>query len=134
MDLQRSESSTSRWPLRRPRLRLRPRRIFSRRIFTKTGKWLLVLALVSSVMFTGDVLRLNEAERAASPHLYSLVQWEFSNFLDKWVHRAVSVLPWNSESDAEKAEQVEDFFALTTARVAVAQALADGNRQPPRAL
>ena len=121
MDLRRSESSTSRWPLRRPRFRLHPRRLLSR-----GGKWLLVLILFASITFTTDVLRLNEAERAASPHLYSLVQWEFSNFLDKWVHRAVSVFHWNSESDAEKAKQVEDYFALTSARVAVAQALADG--------
>jgi hypothetical protein len=124
MDLQRSESSTSRWPLKRPRLTLRPRRLFA-----KASMWLLVLVLVASVIFTADVLRLNEAERAASPHLYSLVQWEFSNFLDKWLHRAVSVFPWNSESDAEKAEQIEDYFALTSARVAVAQALADGTAE-----
>jgi hypothetical protein len=121
MDLQRSESSTSSWPLKRPRLKLRPGRLFA-----KASKWLLVLALVASIALTSDVLRLNQAERAASPHLYSLVQWEFSNFLDKWVHRAVSVFPWNSESEAEKAKQVDDFFALTIARVAVAQALADG--------
>jgi hypothetical protein len=126
MVFQRSESRTTRWPFRLPRFR-RPRfRLLAPRVLARVGRWLLVLVLVASVIFTTDVLRQNAAERAASPHLYSLVQWEFSNFLDKWVHRAVSVFPWNSESDAEKAEQVDDYFALTSARVAVAQALADG--------
>ena len=78
-------------------------------------------------MFTADVLRLNVAERAASPHLYSLVQWELSNFLDKWVHRTVSVFPWASDSEAERVQKVEDYFAMTAARVTIADELASGD-------
>ena len=104
--------------------RLRPR-LRPGRLLSKGAKALLVLLLFSSILFTADVLRLNVAERAATPHLYSLVQWELSNFLDKWVHRAVSVFPWASDSEAERAQKVEDYFALTAARVAVADELAN---------
>ena len=33
---------------------------------------------------------------AAAPHRLSLLQWEVSHFLDKWLHRAVQAIPWNN--------------------------------------
>ena len=79
-----------------------------------------VLLLAACLGFTSDGLRLNAAERAASPHLHSLVRWEARNFMDKWVHRAASVLPWNWVSASERAEMVGDYFALSAARSEIA--------------
>ena len=130
MVFQGTDSSTRSWlqlGWRLARLRLGRPRLRVRRLISKGAKALLVLVLFSSILFPADVLRLNVAERAASPHLYSLVQWELSNFLDKWVHRAVSVFPWASDSEAARAQKVEDYFALTAARVAIADELANGD-------
>ena len=95
------------------------------RVLSTGAKTALVLALVASLIFTSDGLNLNPAQRAASPHLYSLVQWEVANFLDKWLHRASSVLPWNSISSAERAEIISDYFALSAARTEIAERLED---------
>ncbi len=83
----------------------------------------LALALVASLIFTSDGLNLNPAQRAASPHLYSLVQWEAANFLDKWLHRVSSVLPWNSISPSERDEMISDYFALSAARAEIEERL-----------
>lgn len=83
----------------------------------------LALVLVASLIFTSDGLNLNPAQRAASPHLYSLVQWEAANFLDKWLHRVSSVLPWNSISPSERDEMISDYFALSAARAEIEERL-----------
>ena len=61
---------------------------------------------------SGDGLHLNPAQRAATPFLYDIVGWHAGNFLDKWVHRALEVLPWNSTSDEEQLAQVREYFEL----------------------
>ena len=93
------------------------------RVLSAGARTALALALVASLIFTSDGLNLNPAQQAASPHLYSLVQWEAGNFLDKWLHRASSVLPWNSISSAEREEMISDYFALSAARTEVAERL-----------
>ena len=90
------------------------------RVLFAGARTALALMLVASLIFTSDGLNLNPAQRAASPHLYSLVQWEAANFLDKWLHRASSVLPWNSVSPAERDEMISDYFALSAARGEIA--------------
>ncbi len=87
------------------------------------GRTAVVLVLAGCLAFTSDGLRLNEAERAAAPHLHSLVQWEARNALDKWLHRTASVLPWNSVSAADRAQMVGDYFALSAARSEIARRL-----------
>ena len=93
------------------------------RVIAFGARTALALTLVASLIFTSDGLNLNPAQRAASPHLYSLVQWEAANFLDKWLHRASSVLPWNSISPAERDEMIGDYFALSAARAEISERL-----------
>ena len=73
---------------------------------------MLVVLLLSILGVSGDVLRLNVAERAATPYLYSLLDFEVENFLSKWVHRVASAMPWNSESDQEKRERLDEYLLL----------------------
>ena len=76
-------------------------------------KWsvLVVLALVL-LSFNKDSLQLNAAESAAVPYAFDLVEWQATNFMSKWVHRAVSALPWNSQSEGSRRLQVEEYFRL----------------------
>ena len=90
------------------------------RVLFAGARTALALMLVAGLIFTSDGLNLNPAQQAASPHLYSLVQWETANFLDKWLHRVSSVLPWNSISPAERDEMISDYFALSAARSEIA--------------
>ena len=73
---------------------------------------MLAVLLLAILGVRGDVLRLNAAERAAMPYLYSLLDFEVDNFLSKWVHLAVRALPWNSESEEERRRRVDDYFLL----------------------
>ena len=44
---------------------------------------------------------------------YSVVRWEASNFMDKWVHELWAILPWTSEpSRQERIALVREYFAL----------------------
>ena len=49
---------------------------------------------------------------AAAPHRWSLLQWEASNFLDKWWHRTVQAIPWYSPP-VPPEEAAARFFELT---------------------
>ncbi|PKB79362.1 MAG: hypothetical protein BZY88_13720 [SAR202 cluster bacterium Io17-Chloro-G9] len=70
---------------------------------------LTVLVLVAG---RGDY-RPSAMELALKPYGYSLVKWELSNFLDKWVRQAGFLLPWRSKvSRAERNDLVGEFFDL----------------------
>ena len=44
---------------------------------------------------------------------YSIIRWETSNFMDKWVHELWEILPWTSEpSRPERIALVREYFAL----------------------
>lgn len=129
MEIQGTDSSTGRRSIRPP-VPLPPRgwlitRWLPSGLVSRGARLTLVLVLLGSIIFTADTLRQNVAERAASPHLYSLVQWEMANFLDKWLHRASSIFPWNSLSETDRAETVNDYFALTAARMGISEELTD---------
>ena len=49
---------------------------------------------------------------AAAPHRWSLLQWEATNFLDKWWHRAVYAIPWTGPPVPPEQYAVR-FFELT---------------------
>ena len=85
----------------------------------------IVVVLAACLAFTSDEIRLNPVQEAAAPHLYSLVRWEAENFLDKWVHRAASVLPWNRISGVERQRMVGDYFALSLSRSEIVGRLED---------
>jgi hypothetical protein len=71
------------------------------------------VVLISLVLLTGrDVLHLSSTEELAKAHLYSLVQWEVENFLDKWLYRAKLLLPGNSLDEQAKVDLVLEYFQL----------------------
>ena len=61
----------------------------------------------------GGDFRPSPLDLAVSPYKYSLLQWELSNFLDKWVRQAGQFLPWASENDRSvKNRLAQEFFEL----------------------
>ncbi|MCH8109792.1 MAG: hypothetical protein IIB15_06655, partial [Chloroflexi bacterium] len=79
----------------------------------KLLRWPVVVLLSLMLLSLGnDALRLNPAQQAGAPFMYDLFQWEAANFLDKWVYRLSRFLPWNSLSQEEKLNRVEEYFRL----------------------
>lgn len=80
----------------------------------RKGLVAVALALVLLAAGHGD-FRPSDLELAVAPHRFSLVRWELSHFLDKWVDKLGDILPWNSAPDrAGRIAQVQGFFALGT--------------------
>ena len=77
-------------------------------------KGLLVVVLALTVLWTGNGdYRPSALELAVAPYKYSVVNWEVSHFLDKWVRKLGDILPWNSEPGRqERTAQVREFFDL----------------------
>jgi hypothetical protein len=71
------------------------------------------VVLVSLVLLTSKgALHLSPVEELAKAHLYSLVQWEMGNFLDKWLYRARLLLPGNSLEEQASVDLVLEYFQL----------------------
>jgi hypothetical protein len=71
------------------------------------------VVVVSLVLLTSrGTLQLSPIEKLASAHLYSLVQWESENFLDKWLYRVRLIFPGNSLDEQTKEALVLDYFQL----------------------
>ena len=74
---------------------------------------LAIVVLISLVLLTSrGVLHLSPVEELAKAHLYSLVQWEAENFLDKWLYRAKLLLPGNSLDEQARVDLVLEYFQL----------------------
>ncbi|MBQ11355.1 MAG: hypothetical protein CMJ45_07390 [Planctomyces sp.] len=72
----------------------------------------LFLSVVVLAAGGGD-FRPSPLDLAVSPYKYSLLQWELSNFMDKWVRQAGQLLPWMSEDvRSVKNQLAEEFFEL----------------------
>ena len=57
--------------------------------------------------------RPSTVDLAISPYKYSLVRWEVSNFMDKWVRQVWTLLPWNPKVDRERRNALaQEFFTL----------------------
>ena len=79
----------------------------------KLVKWLLAIVLAFVILgVSHDEVHLNPAQRVAAPYIYDLVGWHASNFMSKWFHLALASMPWNSQSDEQKAGKVERYFEL----------------------
>ena len=89
------------------------------------------LLLLALVFMQGGGFRLNKAEEAASPYLYDLIQWEFSNFMSKWLHKLTRSMPWSDLSEEDKRRQVDEFFEINAevqrVQASLRQAVADAN-------
>ena len=81
---------------------------WGRRGFLSVFLILLVLAAGQ-----GD-FRPSALDLTVNPYRYSLVRFEMSHFLDKWVHKLYDLMPWSSEpSRQERIDQAQSFFDLT---------------------
>ena len=57
--------------------------------------------------------RPSTLDLAISSYNYSLVRWELSHFMDKWVRQAWTLLPWNPAVDRESRNALaQEFFTL----------------------
>ena len=78
----------------------------------RTAALFVSLSVVVLASGRGD-FRPSPLDLAVSPYKYSLIQWELSNFLDKWVRQAGQLLPWMSEDvRSVKNQLAQDFFEL----------------------
>ena len=57
--------------------------------------------------------RHDAVDALVAPYSYSLIDWELSNFFDKWFRKSLDLLPWrnNLDRDARNA-LVREFFPL----------------------
>ena len=78
------------------------------------GKGFLAVFLALLVLGAGrGDYRPSTLDLTVNPYRYSLVRWEVSHFLDKWVHKLSDLMPWTSEpSRLERREQAQAFFDL----------------------
>ena len=78
------------------------------------GKGLLAVFLALLVLAAGHGdFRPSTLDLTVNPYRYSLVRWEVSHFLDKWVHKLADLMPWTSElSRQERIDQAKTFFDL----------------------
>ena len=72
----------------------------------------LVVFLVYAVLIIPDTLEHSPAVRHAAAYQYSIVQWEFGNFLAKWLHQARDILPGRDLDEQEKRDLVTRYFLL----------------------
>ncbi len=78
------------------------------------GKGSLAAFLVLLVLAAGHGdFRPSTLDSTVDPHRYSLVRWEVSHFLDKWVRKLADLMPWTSEPPRqERIAQAKAFFDL----------------------
>jgi len=71
------------------------------------------VVVVSLVLLTSrGSLHLTPVEELAKVHLYSLVQWELENFLDKWLYRVRLLILGDSLDEQAKVDLVLEYFQL----------------------
>ena len=73
---------------------------------------MLLLAAVAS----SDDLRVTPVERIAQAHIFSIAQWEFENFGDKWFHALRYSVPFLKPSRDERIAILDEY--LQTVRAA----------------
>lgn len=72
----------------------------------------IVLAVLLLAAGHGDH-RHDAVDALVAPHLYSLIDWELSNFFDKWARKSIDLLPWREDLDRDARNNlVQEFFSL----------------------
>ena len=57
--------------------------------------------------------RHDAVDALVAPYRYSLIDWELSNFFDKWARKSIDLLPWREDLDREARNGlVQEFFSL----------------------
>ncbi len=87
---------------------LRPRRRF--RWWRKLFLTLILLTLFIPRM---DSFRITPVELIAFEHLFSLVEWEATNFPKKWLHMLVNLAPGQKPSREMRLELVGEYLQVT---------------------
>ncbi len=94
-------------------------------LFRRILRWTFWVGISLVLLSMSNSTRyLNPAQVAASPYLYNIVEWEFQNFLGKWVHRLGEVLPGDPDQ-AERQAAVEQYFQLGQEERGLARELRD---------
>ncbi len=75
----------------------------------RKSRWLVVMLLVlygliAFMIPKGDTLSLSPAQAASINHRYGLLSFELANFMDKWIHRVYTAMPW-TDTDTEDRER-----------------------------
>lgn len=70
------------------------------------------LLLLACVWLVRDAPQLNPAQKVAAASRFSLVQWEATNFLDKWANRFARELAWMPQDEEMRLRQVREYFAV----------------------
>ena len=73
----------------------------------------MVLLLAALLLVPTDNFRLNPFQKVASEHLFSIVQWEITNFPKKWVHALWQLIPGNKPSRDERLLLVDEYLQLS---------------------
>ncbi len=75
---------------------------------------MLALALAFLLLAAGNSsYRPDKLDLLLTPYRYSLLDWEVSNFLDKWARKSRDLLPWAAEPNRETRNAlVREFFSL----------------------
>ena len=74
-----------------------------------------VAAVVAAFLLWGSAgeYRTDPLDLEVDRYRYSVIRWEASNFMDKWVHELRATFPWTSEpSRQERIALVREYFAL----------------------
>jgi hypothetical protein len=80
--------------------------------WSRRGLLAVFLALLVLAAGYGD-FRPSSLDLTVAPYKHSLVRWEASHFLDKWVHKLAGLMPWTGERPREeRVEQAKEFFSL----------------------
>lgn len=80
--------------------------------FSRKGLVTVLLSLLVLAAGYGD-FRPSSFDLTVAPYKYSLLRWETSHFLDKWLHKLSDLMPWTSEPSREEGfSQTMEFFDL----------------------
>ncbi len=83
----------------------------------RISRWLVIFLLVCYGLIAwmiprGDTLNLTPAEAASLQHRYGLLSFELENFLDKWVHRLYTALPWTDTGTEDRQEALARYLEI----------------------
>jgi len=80
--------------------------------FSRKGFLTVLITLLVLAAGYGD-FRPSGFDLTVAPYKYSLLRWETSHFMDKWLHKLSDLMPWTTEpSREERLTQIREFFDL----------------------
>jgi len=73
----------------------------------------MALLLLTMLVVPVDNFRLSPVRLVAADHLFSLVQWEITNFPQKWVHALWQLIPGKKPSREERIRLIDEYLQLS---------------------